>query len=788
MKSIGPEDILCRMSYPNLEGPYALGCFGTMVSFYSQQLRAFNLVWALFETGRLKAGERLAVVGGGLAGLTAAAAAASKGCMVTLFERNEDLLHVQRTNGSRYIHPHVNRWPATSVKDTTTDLPFLNWYASRTSDVCAQIEEEWRSFDAGLTKNDEDVTVRRRHDVTDVQEVHDGYIVVWQNGAGGEAFSDGVFRRVILAVGFGLERSMAPIPFRSYWEDDSLHQGVTVPGRELKIVVSGTGDGGLIDTLRVCLRDFDHNKFLRSLALRPELDALRDELLRIEAKSRDIEADGSSLTDAGVYQFAEYRKLNFGHELVPWLESQLRPRVEVTLRGRGLNPFGLGSALIHRIALFLLIRIGKVHYLRGEISAAHVGDGRWKVTIDGGTATHRTLECDHVVVRHGPDPIIGNFLAKTAVDKLKVLAKTDDVAVERRWPPKFYQDRPSRWLVAQIRSSGSPVPPFLDYRLTRALLGIAKQGQETSMVRASIRLHQMAQTGDARAADAIQSCETKDVIKALTDGSLDVYLDAINGAATLAYYRADFLLAKSLAERVLINDTDNREALSLLGHIFRRQREFDLAEQQHQLLRKLAEGDPVWTARALNNLALIALERAQTAPAGGERTEFLTEAEDLLEQSLAIAKENNDHLHVATATSNLADVYRLRGEVDRAIEIYQATLQLERELGRPAGITADLQNLGLAHLEKAGRMPPGPGRDDHIARSREHLNEALKRAVDNRDRKFEADLLENLGQVEALAGRAPAARDHWQNALALFREMGLNARRDDVDARIRQLT
>lgn len=81
---------------------------------------------------------------------------------------------------------------------------------------------------------------------------------------------------MILAVGFGLERRMEPISFRSYWEDDSLHQGMTLPGREMHVFVSGTGDGGLIDTLRICLRDFDQGNFLHALTFRLRVDHLEN--------------------------------------------------------------------------------------------------------------------------------------------------------------------------------------------------------------------------------------------------------------------------------------------------------------------------------------------------------------------------------------------------------------------------------------------------------------------------------------------------------------------------------
>jgi hypothetical protein len=381
MGDVQPEQILMRMSWPDREGPYVLGCFGKTVTFYSQQRRALNLIWALFREQLLRQDDSLAVVGGGLAGLTAAAAAASKGCHVTLFERNDEILHVQRTNGSRYVHPHLNSWPDVSPEKIATDLPFLNWYPGRTSEVCKQIEDEWRLFErvegeeAGPVKR---VLVRRQHEVTDIRKTAGGFLVCGQKRHGG-GFNQEIFSRVILAVGFGLERSMTPIPFHSYWEDDSLHQGMTIPGREMHFFVSGTGDGGLIDTLRICLKDFDQGRFLRSLAFHEGVQRVVPRLREIEEESRRIES-----MDAATLQFFEYQKLDFGQEFDDWLTGQLRPGVKVTLRGRSVNPLGLGSALINRLAIFHLIRLNKIHYLRGEVSATATSDYRWKVAVNNG--------------------------------------------------------------------------------------------------------------------------------------------------------------------------------------------------------------------------------------------------------------------------------------------------------------------------------------------------------------------------------------------------------------------
>ena len=63
---------------------YLLLCDGARVTLRSQQIRAMNLAWALRE--RLAERPCVAVVGGGGAGITFAAAAAHIGASVTLYE------------------------------------------------------------------------------------------------------------------------------------------------------------------------------------------------------------------------------------------------------------------------------------------------------------------------------------------------------------------------------------------------------------------------------------------------------------------------------------------------------------------------------------------------------------------------------------------------------------------------------------------------------------------------------------------------------------------------------
>ncbi|MBV8376473.1 MAG: NAD(P)-binding protein, partial [Verrucomicrobia bacterium] len=90
---------------------FAIGCFARYVTLYSQQVRALNLIRALLATAVIARGKKLAVIGAGASGLTAAAAAAVKGVNVTVMEELEGILEIQQNNRQRWIHPHIFDWP-----------------------------------------------------------------------------------------------------------------------------------------------------------------------------------------------------------------------------------------------------------------------------------------------------------------------------------------------------------------------------------------------------------------------------------------------------------------------------------------------------------------------------------------------------------------------------------------------------------------------------------------------------------------------------------------------------
>jgi NADPH-dependent 2,4-dienoyl-CoA reductase/sulfur reductase-like enzyme len=106
--------VLLHMSVATEPRLYVLGSYETRVTIYSQQIRAFNLAYALASVGQLGANSRVAVVGGGVAGVTFAAAASRMGGTVVLFERRSQILHLLRGCHTRHLHPNVYDWPSRS--------------------------------------------------------------------------------------------------------------------------------------------------------------------------------------------------------------------------------------------------------------------------------------------------------------------------------------------------------------------------------------------------------------------------------------------------------------------------------------------------------------------------------------------------------------------------------------------------------------------------------------------------------------------------------------------------
>lgn len=191
------------MAVSDHPGIYLLGCLERRVTLLSQQIRALNLIFSLVELGGLNEGDRVAVIGGGVAGLTATAAAAVCGCKVTLFEQKPDLLHLQANCDKRWVHPNIYDWPAErSFEESASDLEILVWHAATARDVVDQLLMQWEALLATLPPDQVEV----KTSIQKLTIVGEGELT-WTPG-----YQNDNYKVIILALGFGLERNFSPLP------------------------------------------------------------------------------------------------------------------------------------------------------------------------------------------------------------------------------------------------------------------------------------------------------------------------------------------------------------------------------------------------------------------------------------------------------------------------------------------------------------------------------------------------------------------------------------------------
>jgi hypothetical protein len=225
------------------------------------------LIWALEKTGKLGPGKKLAIIGGGLAGVTAATAALLRSADVTLIEKNSQVLQLQNKNTTRFIHPHLYDWPnriSTRLSDET-DLPCLNWTAAYAGQVINRVERQWIEIGEEVRKGAEvegdqskapaSLRVITNCEVAcseavgrDSKGIRRPLIHVCSDLSTAiqtqMTHHDDYYDCAILAVGFGIEKGLGDkLPSNSYWMVDALEKvAQTGPSRtESWLLVLATG-------------------------------------------------------------------------------------------------------------------------------------------------------------------------------------------------------------------------------------------------------------------------------------------------------------------------------------------------------------------------------------------------------------------------------------------------------------------------------------------------------------------------------------------------------------------
>lgn len=449
------QSIVERMQVPERDRLFVLGCFERPATLYMQQVRALNLVYSLSRSG-LPRDTSVAVIGAGAAGVTAAAAGAIHGWDVTVLDHhaNDVLSFSGSTTNQRWLHPHIYDWPEDDKDEPRAGLCILDWTAGTAEKVVASLRQQWKKIQARWP-------IDTHLGVSNVALAPMGgrYFLQW-NGAGpqgrelgGRRLRAKAFDVVILAVGFGMEESTPDFPLvHSYWETDNLNRSRTQSISPEIVLVSGTGDGGLIDILRLSFNDFRHDEVLARLRnewlAKGELERVRLRLQEIETRARAQRADGAPY-EAELNH--AYHLLADSLKYASASRIQLRTDVVPVLTGKPSLPLTLEAAVLNRF-LFLL---SNAQYIPGPLRSAHPNPqgAAWTVELEGQSQMARYAD---VVIRHGPKSALQRFFPDIYA-ACAPLAKATSLVLDRTRLPQyddsFVQHLSDAWRSIQDRNS-----------------------------------------------------------------------------------------------------------------------------------------------------------------------------------------------------------------------------------------------------------------------------------------------------------------------------------------------
>lgn len=385
-------------------GIYFIGPFGRRVSFASQQRRALNTIWALEKAGKIREGQDIAVVGGGLAGLTAAVALAARKYSVWLYESRPRVLNAQALTMHRYVHPTVNFWPEKNL-DATTQFPFMDWYANVCAPVVKGIRDEWEEFfQDRLT---DIYTSTKVEKVTINSGPNDQPLVTIE--ACGDGPDEKTFDAVVFATGFGTETIVAGMDANSYWNEDYLPEN----SRTKPILISGTGDGGLIDALRCVHKEFKLGQLAVTFAAMLDRTSMNAKLRDTEAKVQEYAGkldDEKAAAKYGELYPELLQKMDTGCR--NFLNASLIKRdPPLRLVGQLSSPYSMNAAPVHKLIIAHAIDAGAIIYEQGKL----IDGPKFKPEVGPEQELADTL----CVARHGSAHPLSAILEDTEIDQLK---------------------------------------------------------------------------------------------------------------------------------------------------------------------------------------------------------------------------------------------------------------------------------------------------------------------------------------------------------------------------------
>ena len=393
---------------------YCLGPGGSRINFLSQQIRALNVVWGLFETKEFVANDKVAVVGAGLAGVTAAIALRGFGASVHLYDKLDAPLSRQLGATHREVYPDINFWPEASPPNPSTGLPFLNWHMGRCDVIAQHLYDDW----IRISKLHEHDLVFKKEEITDIDpiEFEDNQLQLTFAGGGTQSG----YRLVIIACGYGEDVPHSEFPAHDYWIPDALEGLILKDPKISDIIVSGAGDGGQIDALRASSQ-FRLGRLAFELAKALQGTEAED-LFKWDAgrpNNNSYDEDVYSKVAQDIFN-SEDDTFAAAREVAEKAFERARPK-RVHLVQRNRTPYQTEAAIIHKLLVKMASGKGRLKvWANSQIKTNEDGSEIQIKRGSNGTVSEREAsEKCHVIIRHGARDNFAQILQDNEVAEVR---------------------------------------------------------------------------------------------------------------------------------------------------------------------------------------------------------------------------------------------------------------------------------------------------------------------------------------------------------------------------------
>lgn len=129
---------------------------------------------------------------------------------------------------------------------------------------------------------------------------------------------------------------------------------------------------------------------------------------------------------------------------------------------------------------------------------------------------------------------------------------------------------------------------------------------------------------------------------------------------------------------------------------------------------------------------------------------------ELYQQSLGISKQIGDKLVLSNTLNNLGYVHKLGGRIQLAIEYYEQSIELKKELGDKKGEATLLNNIGIIYHSQG-----------NLARALDHYLQSVALREELGDKRSMASTLNGIGGVYEAVGDTGVALGYYRQCLKI---------------------